>query len=470
MTTAGHDSAVIGGGISGLVCAGLLSSAGRSVILVEKNDVPGGCCSSFARRGYRFDTGTSSISGLGEGGRLNGILSEIGVRIEFIRPDIRETIVTPHFTLEVPSGWEQFKDRIMGYFRRDRRSLRDFFDILEKKTAPRTPAAGSTFADVTDSLGFSGEVNFFFEALLGNLGLPAGKVDARTALAFFREYVVDGGYYPRGGMAHLITALIDRITEQGGEVMPGTEAVSLDQSGDRTGSLGLSGGGRLQAEFIVSAMDARRTCELAGCGPDELGRLDSLGHSPSAFMVFLGTDCPLDRLTGLKGHILHLPEGNMDAIYRSLSEDELLFSEDEYVFIIAPSRITEGMAPEGCESLCLFILAPYRNDAFWKANRQRMVDILVKRADNVVPGLSRHIAVMDSSTPLTIGRYTGGSRGAIYGWEATPGQSGSKRLSPVIPRRNICLAGHWTRPGSGISASAYSGKLAARMALRHLEE
>ena len=138
--------------------------------------------------------------------------------------------------------------------------------------------------------------------------------------------------------------------------------------------------------------------------------------------------------------------------------------------MIAPSRIDPSAAPPGGESLCLFVLAPWRSPGFWEAHRREMTDALVARAERVLPGLTACIRVAESSTPQTIERWTGNDDGAIYGWESIPGQGGAARLSPLTPWSNLYLAGHWTRPGSGISAAAYSGHLAARTVRRHLAE
>ncbi|HEY5999050.1 MAG TPA: FAD-dependent oxidoreductase, partial [bacterium] len=192
--------------------------------------------------------------------------------------------------------------------------------------------------------------------------------------------------------------------------------------------------------------------------------------APSAFMVFLGIDRRLDELTPHAGHILSLPEGDMGEVYATLADNRRLLSPEGYVYVIVPSRLDPTAAPDGGESLCLFVLAPWRTPAFWEAHRQEMTDALVARAERIIPGIGASIRHAESSTPATIERWTGNDEGAIYGWEAIPGQGGTSRLSPLTPWGNLFLAGHWTRPGSGVSAAACSGHLAARAVRRHLAE
>jgi prolycopene isomerase len=77
--------------------------------------------------------------------------------------------------------------------------------------------------------------------------------------------------------------------------------------------------------------------------------------------------------------------------------------------------------------------------------------------ERVLPGLSEAIEVLEIGTPLTNLRYTGNTRGAIYGWDQTVNNSGPSRLPHRTPIRNLYLAGAWTSPGHGYGAVIPSG-------------
>jgi prolycopene isomerase len=468
-----YDVIVVGGGVSGLVAGAQLAANGYAPLLIEKNKVPGGCATSFTRVGYHFDTGTSSLSGLRMNGQLWKIFQRIGLEQQFLRPEIRETIISPHLTIQIPADRDALWQTLFTRFPGDNNSLLQFAQLVNGQTEQPLKSGATSFAGIIEQYAFSAELYFLLEALLGNLGLPADTVDGPTGLALFREYILDGGYYPLGGMRSLALALRKIIRQHGGEVILGQEVVSYHGEEELLHSVILRNGEKYQARSFVAAMDARQTLlQMTPSVSDKVigEKLKSLQPSSSAFMVFLGIDCPLDKLTKHHGHLLHLPEGSMEKIYQSLSDNEMLFSSAGYVYIIVPSRIDSSMAPDGSESLCLFIMAPYRDEQFWEENRQRMIETMVARAEKVLPGLSEHIRVVDSATPMTLERYTGGYQGATYGWQAVAAQSGVDRLSPVTPWGNLFLAGHWTRPGSGLSAAANSGYLAARMAARYLKD
>ncbi len=63
----GYDVIVVGGGISGLLSALVLSKHGKKVLVLEKNSVVGGNCNSYEVDGFQVDTGPHAITHLKEG-------------------------------------------------------------------------------------------------------------------------------------------------------------------------------------------------------------------------------------------------------------------------------------------------------------------------------------------------------------------------------------------------------------------
>jgi len=104
-----YDAIVIGSGLGGLTTAGLLARAGKSVLIVERHDRPGGYAHAFRRRGYRFDSAVHLVSGCEPvpfegGGVLHDLLSELGVRdrCDFARVDPCYRVEWPGLTLDAP--------------------------------------------------------------------------------------------------------------------------------------------------------------------------------------------------------------------------------------------------------------------------------------------------------------------------------------------------------------------------------
>ncbi|MEO0887512.1 MAG: C-3',4' desaturase CrtD, partial [Cyanobacteria bacterium J06648_10] len=70
---------VIGAGIGGLTAAALLAHRGYAVKVFDQAIVPGGCASTFKRRGFTFDVGATQVAGLEPGGIHHQIFEELGI-------------------------------------------------------------------------------------------------------------------------------------------------------------------------------------------------------------------------------------------------------------------------------------------------------------------------------------------------------------------------------------------------------
>ena len=78
---------MIGAGLSGLTAAGLLAKSGLSVLVLERNYMPGGACGAFRRKGVTFDMGAAMLFGFGERGfnPHRFVMNELEEPIEVIR-------------------------------------------------------------------------------------------------------------------------------------------------------------------------------------------------------------------------------------------------------------------------------------------------------------------------------------------------------------------------------------------------
>lgn len=77
---------VIGAGIGGLTAGALLAHRGYSVLIFDQGIVPGGCASTFQRRGFTFDVGATQVAGLEPGGIHHRIFKELGIELPAATP------------------------------------------------------------------------------------------------------------------------------------------------------------------------------------------------------------------------------------------------------------------------------------------------------------------------------------------------------------------------------------------------
>jgi len=75
------DSIVIGSGMGGMTVAALFASDGLNPVVLEAAHVPGGCSSSFTRKGYTFESGATTLIGFDQHQPLHRLEQLTGIHI-----------------------------------------------------------------------------------------------------------------------------------------------------------------------------------------------------------------------------------------------------------------------------------------------------------------------------------------------------------------------------------------------------
>ncbi len=122
-----YDLAVVGAGFGGLAAALRAAEAGASVVLFEQLRYPGGCASTFTRRGARFESGATLFSGFGEGQLFDTLIRRFALPVTFraLNPVIE--LRAPSFTLSIPSDHALFLERLTALEGVPKSSARAFF-------------------------------------------------------------------------------------------------------------------------------------------------------------------------------------------------------------------------------------------------------------------------------------------------------------------------------------------------------
>jgi phytoene dehydrogenase-like protein len=135
--------------------------------------------------------------------------------------------------------------------------------------------------------------------------------------------------------------------------------------------------------------------------------------------------------------------------------------------IFIPTQYDPAIAPPGCQILIIQKLTPVRLEDVtdWPAHKQSIEEQVMSRLRRILPDLERHIVVKSSASAMTSYRFTNNWQGAMLGWEMSPQQLGSGRLSAEAPVGNLHFVGHWAPPGGGITPVIISAQNVARKIL-----
>jgi phytoene dehydrogenase-like protein len=258
-----YDAIIIGAGISGLVCGCYLAKAGMKVLIVEKNAKPGGYCTSFKRGGFQFDACAHSLGSFRKGGNIEKILRELDLKekINIVRYDPSDIITGPDCQIAFWNNLNKTINELQVKFRRESDNIRHFFNFLNECSGISfAPLRRITFNHLLEKYFKNIQLKAFLSLpILGNTGYSVSKVSAFTAVTVYKEFVLDGGYYPEGGMQELPDLLLRRLKELGGDGLLSTVVEKIKMVNSIAEGIILSNKKFISAKYVISNVDARLT-------------------------------------------------------------------------------------------------------------------------------------------------------------------------------------------------------------------
>lgn len=97
---------------------------------------------------------------------------------------------------------------------------------------------------------------------------------------------------------------------------------------------------------------------------------------------------------------------------------------------------------------------PEKGTEEYSQKKKEFAEMLINKAEKVIPDLRKHIIIQDAATPKTFERYTSMPEGALYAFDQS---IGVKRPYFKTPIKGLYLASASTFPGGGIEAVVMSG-------------
>ena len=301
------DVAVVGAGFGGLACALRLAEQGAQVALFERLSYPGGCASTFRRRGQRHESGATLFSGLGPEGLFGRWIERHGLEVAWDRIDPLVELRAQDLALSVPRNREALLERFEALPVAPRAALRRFFGVQRRVSDALWALFDDpsllpplNLASLARHLGRSPRylelvrwVGRPLGALLGRLGLEnfaplriyldglcqitvqtsSDRAEAPFALAA-GDYYFRGTGHVRGGIGRLAKELVSAIEALGGRVHLADEVRTLRPLPGSGGWQVESRRRTLRASAVVANLLPAGLAGLAGL---EIGRNPVLG-------------------------------------------------------------------------------------------------------------------------------------------------------------------------------------------------
>jgi prolycopene isomerase len=475
-----YDAIIIGAGVGGLVCGCYLAKAGMKVLIVEKNKKVGGYCTSFKREGFSFDAAAHALGSCRQDGRIGIILRDLKLdkRIEITRSEISDIIITPDYKISFKSNINETINDLQETFPNHFKEIKAFFEFI-KDTSFSTlllKLRNKSFADLLSEYFKDPRLNAILGVVLGNIGLPPSKASAFSSVNLYREHILDGGYYPKGGMQSFSNALAEYFKDSGGELFLDRLVIKIKIKDGIIKGILLEDNSFISSKYIVSNCDAMQTfIKLIGTRNLKISFLEKLRQmspSPSVFLVYLGINRELQATLERCASLWYLPHYNLEDAYSNTFIKNIK-RINESVISTFPTTFSsfhdQSLAPFGSESIRLGFNVTSSIDDWRNFDRLELADWLIKKIQNIIPNLSSSIVIKEIATPLTLYNYSLNTQGAMYGWASTLSQANSSLLPSQTSLDNLFITGHWTTQWTGqggVSSVAYLGYTLAHSILQ----
>jgi phytoene dehydrogenase-like protein len=470
---------IIGAGITGLstglAWTKVFDVRKNPVLIIEKQAVPGGCISTFAREGYRFDT-VQIIPDVSD------ILNFFEIDIELLKfenyyarlfladPLKKEVKIIP-----VASDRQSFEKYLFQNYPEDKKKIARFFDYCIKmhselgylKAEPKMwelfgilfkcrkiiANSNKTYKQFLGKFKFSNpeicEILDIFSSFSGLSGNRCASL--LTACAMITT--LNGSFRPRQGFIQFPQFLKKTFVENGGKIKLNTSVEKILTENGRAIGVQLAGGEKIYSDFVVSTSDTRHTFskmlgydELQKANPAYSRKAKEAVMSPSAIAIHIGLDDAIDLTklgfdcgynvltTGRQSHEQKFDDWE-NGIHRT--------SDSCFHFgVISSSALTGGkpnlvihVVPVSAGK---WIELRKTNYEKYLEEKQKAADFYIQKVEEyMIPGLRGHIKFIDVSTPATYARYIGSPTGSNYDMLPVPGNFGKNRLKTRTPVKNL---------------------------------
>jgi C-3',4' desaturase CrtD len=513
---------VIGAGIGGLTAAALLAHRGYEVLILDQAIVPGGCASTFKRKGFTFDVGATQVAGLEPGGIHHRIFTELEIDpppATYCDPACAVYLPGESEPINVwrdaqkwqvermkqfPSSepfWQLLADLFQAswaFQSRDPvlppRNLWDLWQLtqaLRPGTLVTLPHTFSTVGDALRAFGLLGDrrLKTFLDL---QLKLYSQVDAAETALLYAATALSvsqspQGLFHLYGSMQALSDRLVAALKRDGGKLLMRHRVEHIHtQAGRVTGvslcNLKTGDTWTESADHVVANVTVQNLVQLLGDAVPKgyQQRVEKLPPASGAFVIYLGVDqaaLPPDCPPHLQ--FLYDCDG-------PIGENNSLF--------VSVSRSGDGRAPEGKATV---IASSFTDTDLWWSKGERgekggssgsgeVGENPIHYSPSPIPSLSypdlkqhytdtaiarlgqffhlneQTVLHMETATPRTFARFTGRDRGIVGGIGQRISTFGPFGFANRTPIHNLWLVGDSTHPGEGTAGVSYSALTVAQ--------
>ncbi|MCG7853178.1 MAG: NAD(P)/FAD-dependent oxidoreductase, partial [Methanosarcinaceae archaeon] len=392
-----YDVVIIGSGVSGLVCGCFLAQSNKKVLIVEQSDKPGGFCTSFTRKGLKFDIGPHYIGGI-RWGVFGKILKELEVydSLAFVQLDPADRIYFKNDEILIRKEAKETLAELIKYFPKQLFGLNKFFGLLLSNNVSKIFSLTKRLSFLKFMKSYFDDCilfDFFNRLLWGIIGVPISALPAWVGVEILRDFLLDPGYYPMGGLERIGEVFVDKFKALGGQIEFNSQVVRILYHHSALSGLILLGGREISCKCVVASIDPFQLSKLIGEQKEIFANLGDFKPSLSAMVVFLGYDRPLSEI--FKG-------GACVWLMKDRKHNDSFF-RNQYL-IYSPSSRDEILSNSHSENHTIQIFSFFNFPKTNVLDSDHHLEKAFSTACTFMPELGRNVSFKEFASPSTFQR------------------------------------------------------------------
>jgi phytoene desaturase len=482
---------VIGAGLGGIAAAARLAKEGYRVTVLEKNKTPGGRCNQLIKDGHRFDIGPTlylmpdlfedTYSALGESVpahldlrridptyhirwndgmdlTLSGDLIELQRQLETIEPGSLAGLLK-----YLEEGYRHNQVSLERFIGRNFYSMLDYFSIKNLPLLFQAKALVKHYANVQKYFKNPRlQAAFTFQDMY--LGVSPFDALATYSLLQYTE-LVEGVWYPIGGMYQVVTSLVSIAEKLGVEFIYQSPVKRIIIENSIAKGVMLENGEKLTADIILANADLPYVYRQLLPDPSQSHKLQKKKYTCSTIMFYWGLDKVFPQVQHHNVFLSDDYRGSFSTIF-----DKHSLPVEPSFYVHAPTRTDPTAAPPGEDTL--FVLVPVGHladevEQDWSTMiRQARAAVFDRLSKLGMENLSSHIKFEILYSPHEWQNIYNLEKGATFGLSHNFLQVGYFR--PHNRHRNwhnLYFVGSSTHPGGGLPIALLSARLVTQRIL-----
>ncbi|KUG22459.1 phytoene dehydrogenase-like [hydrocarbon metagenome] len=424
-----YDTVIIGAGMSGLAAGIRLAMFDQKVCILERHNVPGGLNSYYERKGRKLDVGLHAMTNFacrGERGRpLTKLLKQLRIpyeklelsqqnfsKISFPGNCISFSNAPQLLIAEIERDFPQQKDN----FARLIELVKDFDDVnLNNKQQSAKKKVRGIISD--EHL-----LEMIFCPLLIYGSAWENDMDFSQFVIMFKSIYLEGFSRPKNGVRTVINLLLEKFKQLGGELRLGTGVKTINVENGSVTGVTLDSGEKIQSTKILSSIGLPETMNIVSGGSEST----AIGSMSFTETILFFDKKPGDN--GIKETIIFCNDNDK----YDYKQPQTLCDYRSAV-ICFPNNFGCDDYEEGIIRVTFIANFEKWNELDRKTylkSKQEVYNEAMTLITRLFPDFQANLLYHDVFTPMTIMRYTGHFKGAVYGstQKARDGRTGIKNL------------------------------------------